>query len=50
MIEDNHKKSRKDRLTNTRMHELFQEEGYTGSYSAFTYQTRLLEEELQISS
>ena len=50
MIQENYEKSGKDRLTKTRMHELLQDEGYTGSYSAFTYQARQIEEELQLSS
>lgn len=50
MIQENGKARKKDRLTKTRMHELAQEEGYRGSYSAFTYQVRLIEEELGIDN
>lgn len=50
MLEINTKTKKKDRLTKTRMHELLKEEGYKGSYSAFTYQVRLLEEELGINA
>ena len=50
MLEENTKSKKKDRLTKTRMHELLKEEGYEGSYSAFTYQVRLLEEELGINA
>lgn len=46
MMQENTNVRKKDRLTKTRMHELLQEEGYTGSYSAFTYQARVIEEEL----
>src|SRR5690606_21044421 len=50
MIQKNYEKGGKERLTKTRMHELLQDEGYTGSYSAFTYQARQIEEELQLIS
>lgn len=50
MLQDNKEKCTKDRLTKKRMYELLQEDGYAGSYSAFTYQARLIEEELQLSS
>lgn len=50
MLQDNKERCTKDRLTKKRMYELLQEDGYAGSYSAFTYQARLIEEELQLSS
>jgi len=50
LIEDNQGKPRKHRLTKTRMYNLMCEEGYQGSYSAFTYLTRQIEEELNINS
>lgn len=50
MLQDNNVTRKKDRLTKTRMYELLQEEGYTGSYSAFTYQVRIIEEELEINN
>lgn len=50
MLEENSNTRKKERLTKTRMHELLQEEGYDGSYSAFTYQVRILEEELGINA
>ncbi len=50
MVEDNFSKPRKHKLTKTRMHELMTEEGYQGSYSAFTYEVRKIEEELNISN
>ena len=50
MVNENIKIRKKDRLTKTRMHQLLQQEGYTGSYSAFTYQVRLIEEELEINN
>lgn len=50
MIQENNQVRKKDRLTKTRMHQLLEEEGYEGSYSAFTYQARLIEEELGVSS
>lgn len=50
MIQENKEKGAKDRLTKTRMYELLHDEGYAGSYSAFTYQVRQIEEELQLSS
>ena len=50
MIQDNSVTRKKDRLTKTRMHELLKEEGYTGSYSAFTYQVRIIEEELEANN
>src|SRR5690606_26750730 len=50
MIKENNAKRNKERLTKTRMYQLLQEEGYKGSYSAFTYQTRIIEEKLGINS
>lgn len=50
MVEENNKVRKKDRLTKTRMHQLIEDEGYEGSYSAFTYQVRLIEEELGIAN
>ena len=50
LIEENHTKPRKHRLTKTRMYNLLCEEGYKGSYSAFTYLTRQIEEELAINT
>lgn len=50
MISENNITRKKDRLTKTRMYELLKEEGYTGSYSAFTYQVRVIEKELEISN
>ncbi len=50
MLEENSNTRKKERLTKTRMHEVLQEEGYDGSYSAFTYQVRILEEELGINA
>ncbi|HZK26521.1 MAG TPA: IS21 family transposase [Thermoclostridium sp.] len=50
LMEDNQDKPRKHRLTKTRMYNLMCDEGYHGSYSAFTYLTRQIEEELNINS
>lgn len=50
MISENSMVRKKDRLTKTRMYELLKEEGYTGSYSAFTYQVRIIEKELQVNT
>ena len=50
MIQENNQVRKKDRLTKSRMHQLLEEEGYEGSYSAFTYQARLIEEELGVAS
>lgn len=50
MIQENNGTRKKDRLTKTRMYELLKEERYTGSYSAFTYQVRIIEEELDINN
>lgn len=50
MIQENIITRKKDRLTKTRMHELLKEEGYTGSYSAFTYQVRIIEIELEANN
>ena len=50
MIAENNETRKKDRLTKTRMHQLLQEEGYEGSYPAFTYQARFIEEELGIAT
>ena len=50
LIEENQDKPKKHRLTKTRMYNLMCDEGYKGSYSAFTYLTRQIEEELNINS
>ena len=50
LIQDNQNKPKKHRLTKTRMHNLLCNEGYTGSYSAFTYLARQIEEELNINT
>lgn len=50
IIEENNKVRKKNKLTKTRMHQLLQQEGYEGSYSAFTYQVRLAEEELGVNN
>jgi transposase len=49
LIEYNSKQSRNEKLTKTRMHELLCDEGYRGSYSSFTYQTRQIEDKLGIN-
>lgn len=49
MVEENFHKPRKHKLTKSRMYELMQNEGYEGSYSAFTYQVRKIEEESHLS-
>lgn len=49
MVLENKAKGKKERLTKTRMHQLLQEEGYKGSYSAFTHQVRIIEEELGVN-
>lgn len=46
MLIENKSQTRKERLTKTRMFTLMQDEGYTGSYSAFTELTRQIEQEL----
>lgn len=48
MIRLNNQAPRGQKLTKTRMYELISEEGYMGSYSAFTYQCRKSEEKLHI--
>lgn len=48
MILENKDKYKKNKLTKTRMYELIQEEDYKGSYSAFTHQIRMIEEDLGI--
>ena len=50
LIRENQDKPKKHRLTKTRMYNLLCDEGYKGSYSAFTYLTRQIEEELNINS
>lgn len=50
MIEENANQPRKHKLTKTRMYELLVEEGYQGSYSAFTYEVRKIEEELGLNN
>lgn len=50
MVKENFSQPRKHKLTKTRMYELMCEEGYTGSYSAFTYQVRKIEEEFNLST
>ena len=50
ILQENNATRKKDRLTKTRMYQLLQEEGYEGSYSAFTYQVRIIEEELGINN
>ena len=50
MVQENYSKPRKHKLTKTRMYELMCDEGYTGSYSAFTYQVRKIEEEFSLST
>lgn len=50
LIEENQDKPKKHRLTKTRMHNLLCDEGYKGSYSAFTYLTRQIEEDFHINS
>ena len=46
----NTKLSKREQLTKIRMHELLCEEGYAGSYQAFTYLTRQIENELDLNS
>ena len=48
IIKANHESPKGQKLTKLRMYELICEEGYTGSYSSFTYQCRKSEEELHI--
>lgn len=50
LVKENSIIRKKDRLTKTRMYELLKEEGYTGSYSAFTYQVRIAEQDLGIDN
>lgn len=50
LVEYNFKQPKNQQLTKTRMHELLCEEGYTGSYSSFTYQTRQIEDELGLNT
>jgi len=50
LIKENEDKPKKHRLTKTRMYNLICDEGYKGSYSAFTYLTRQIEEKLNINS
>ena len=50
MIKENKARRKRDRLTKTRMYQLLKEEGYEGSYSSFTYQTRIIEEELSVNN
>ena len=40
LVSENIKVRKKDRLTKTIMHQLLQQEGYVGSYSAFTYPSK----------
>ena len=49
MVHENSSKPRKHKLTKLRMYELIKAEGYAGSYSAFTFIVRKIEEELNIS-
>jgi len=49
MVKENADKPRKHKLTKLRMYEMVCEEGYKGAYSAFTYQVRKIEEELNLS-
>lgn len=44
-LEENWKAKKEDRLTKFRMYTLLKEEGYPGSYEAFTWQTRQIEQE-----
>lgn len=46
MVFENSTKPKKHKLTKLRMHELIKAEGYAGSYSAFTFIVRKIEEEL----
>lgn len=50
LIAFNSKQPRNQKLTKTRMYELLCEDGYTGSYSSFTYQTRKAEDELGLNA
>jgi transposase len=49
MIKLNNEAPRGQKLTKTRMYDLICEEGYEGTYSAFTYQCRKSEEKLHIN-
>lgn len=49
LVKENSLKARKHKLTKKRMYELLVEEEYKGSYSAFTYQVREIEKELNIN-
>jgi transposase len=49
MVFENSTKPKKHKLTKLRMHELIKAEGYAGSYSAFTFIVRKIEEELNLS-
>jgi len=49
MIKLNNEAPRGQKLTKTRMYDLICEEGYKGTYSAFTYQCRKSEEKLHIN-
>ncbi len=48
MLMENSQKPKNEKLTKTRMYELMCEEGYQGSYSAFTYSARKIEEEMDL--
>ncbi|SDH60692.1 Transposase [Halanaerobium congolense] len=48
MVKENHEAPKGQKLTKLRMYELICEEGYSGTYSSFTYQCRKEEEELHI--
>lgn len=50
LVKENQDKPKKERLTKTRMYSLLCDEEYQGSYSAFTYLTREIEEELNINT
>ncbi|HPJ13379.1 MAG TPA: IS21 family transposase [Caldisericia bacterium] len=46
MLEENWKCKKADKITKFRMYTLLQEEGYRGSYEAFTWETRCIEKAL----
>jgi len=49
MVKENSEAPKGQKLTKLRMYELIREEGYSGTYSSFTYQCRKEEEKLHIN-
>ena len=45
LVKENWERAKKDQCTKQRLYALIKEEGYTGSYEAFTWQVRQIEEE-----